>query len=40
MGENDFPEVTDTKNVMTGGELINGNESDFVEIAATSTRSI
>ena len=32
MGENDFPEVTDTKGVMTGGALINGNEDDFVAI--------
>ena len=32
MGENNFPEVTDTKGVMTDGALINGNEDDFVEI--------
>ena len=32
MGENDFPEVTDTKGVMTDGALINGQEDDFVEI--------
>jgi len=32
MGENDFPEVTDTKGIMTGGSLIDGNEDDFVEI--------
>ena len=32
MGENEFPEVSDTKNVMTGGTLVNGNADDFVEI--------
>ena len=32
MGENAFPEVTDTKGAMTGGALINGTEEDFVEI--------
>ena len=32
MGENTFPEVTDTKGAMTGGALINGTEEDFVEI--------
>ena len=32
MGENNFPEVTDTKGVMADGALINGNEDDFVEI--------
>ena len=34
MGENDFPEVTDTKGVMTGGALIDGNEDDFVIISS------
>ena len=34
MGENDFPEVTDTKSIMTGGALVNGNADDFVEIAS------
>ena len=32
MGENNYPEVSDTKGVMTGGELIGGNEDDFVAI--------
>ena len=32
MGENAFPEVTDTKGVMTDGALIGGNEDDFVVI--------
>jgi len=32
MGENTYPEVSDTKGVMTGGELIGGNEDDFVAI--------
>ena len=32
MGEDVFPAVTDTKGVMTGGTLVNGNEDDFVEI--------
>ena len=32
MGENNFPEVTDTKGVMTDGALIDGNEDDFVAI--------
>jgi len=32
MGENDFPEVTDTKGVMTGGSLVDGNADDFVVI--------
>ena len=32
MGENNFPEVTDTKGVMTGGELIDGTEEDFVAL--------
>ena len=32
LGENNFPEVTDAKGIMTSGALINGNEDDFVEI--------
>ena len=32
MGENDFPEVTDTKGVMTGGSLVAGQPDDFVII--------
>ena len=32
MGESTFPEVTDEKSVMTGGELVNGTADDFVEI--------
>ena len=32
MGEDTFPNVTDTKGEMTGGSLIGGNEEDFVEL--------
>ena len=32
MGENNYPEVTDTKGVMTGGALEAGQPDDFVEI--------
>ena len=32
MGENNYPEVTDTKGVMTGGALREGQPDDFVEI--------
>ena len=32
MGEDIFPAVTDEKSAMTGGELIDGNEDDFVVI--------
>ena len=32
MGENTFPEVSDTKGVMTDGAMVNGQEDDFVEI--------
>ena len=32
LGEDTFPTVTDTKGALTGGELMNGTEDDFVEI--------
>ena len=32
MGEDAYPSVVDTKGVMTGGSLVDGNEDDFVEI--------
>jgi hypothetical protein len=32
MGEDTYPNVVDTKGILTGGELINGTEDDFVEI--------
>jgi len=31
-GEDAFPTVTDTKGVMSGGTLVNGQEGDFVEL--------
>ena len=32
MGEDTYPEVVDTLGALTGGELINGTEDDFVEL--------
>ena len=32
MGEDAYPAVVDTLGALTGGELINGTEDDFVEI--------